>query len=231
MSVPSNPILVVSYIDQTRASLAATVNSSGAVAHPCATFCEAENLALTGLFSGLLVDLTSIIKSKGEEKIVAYTLTNFFPTLRVRAMGSMLVPMSMPGSASQDKNLEDFLSKTCGAFTPRMLRVSRRHLVCLPTLLHYKGEEYRGFTTDISWGGAFIVDVFSDRFTAGNDVVVLLPDYGFRLDATIRWTRPWGQRFAPGIGISFGPLDESVVNVFSSLFKTSREFDRDRLTG
>ena len=230
MTLPPYPILVVSYNEETRAALVATLANSGASALPCATFCEAEDLALAGLYSGLLVDLPSIIKSKGEEKIVAYTLANFFPTLRVRTMGSMLVPMAMPGSAKQDKNLGDFLSKTCLAFSSRTLRVFRRHPVCVSTLIQCKGEEFRGFTTDLSWGGAFVVDVFSERFAGKNDIIVSFPDYGFILDASIRWSRPWGQRFAPGIGISFGTLNESVILTFTGLLKTSWEFDRDRLT-
>lgn len=228
--LPPHPILVISYTDETRAALVATLNNNGVLAASCATFCEAENLALEGLYSGILVDLPSIIKSKGEEKIVAYTLTNFFPTLRVRAMGSMLVPMTMPGSAKQDKNLGDFLSITCPAFVPRTLRVFRRHPVCISTLLHCKGEEYRGFTLDLSWRGAFIVDVFSERFAGESNIAISFLETGFTLDSTIRWTKPWGRRFAPGIGVSFNELNESVITVFSGILKTSREFDRDRLT-
>ena len=104
MAQPSHPILVVSYGEETRAALVTTLNNNGASTVSCATFCDAENLALAGLYSGILVDLPSIIKSKGEEKIVAYTLANFFPILRVRTMGGMLVPMAMPGSAKQDKS-------------------------------------------------------------------------------------------------------------------------------
>ena len=230
MALPLYPILVVSYVDETRAALAATLTNNGVTAVSCATFCEAENLALEGLYGGMLIDLPSIIKSKGEEKMVAYTLTNFFPTLRVRAMGSMLVPMTMPGSAKQDRSLADFLSVTCPSFVPRALRAFRRHPVCLPTILHCNGAEYRGFTKDLSWGGTFIVDVFSERFADEAGVSVTFPDCGFTLDASIRWTKPWGHRFAPGIGISFGELDETVITAFSGLLRTSREFDRDRLT-
>lgn len=230
MPTPQYPILVVSYVDETLAALAATLGHNGATAVTCSSFCEAENLALAGLYGGLLVDLPSIIKAKGEEKIVAYTLANFFPTLRVRAMGSMLIPMAMPGSAKQDKNLGDFLTKTCLAFEPRKLRGFRRHPLCLSTLLECNGKEYRGFTMNLSWGGAFIVDVFSEKFADKSNVKLSFPGCGFTLDASIRWTKPWGQNFAPGIGVDFKSLNETVVATFSGFFKTSREFDRDRLT-
>ncbi|MDD2364758.1 MAG: PilZ domain-containing protein [Desulfuromonadaceae bacterium] len=230
MPLPQHPILVVSYIDETRTALAGIVNKTGAVAVPCANFCEAENLALKSLYSGMLVDLPSIIKSKGEEKIVAYTLANFFPTLRVRTMGGMLIPMAMPGSAKQDKNLDDFLNKTCEAFMPRTLREFKRHSVYCSTTLHYNDKEYRGFTGNISWGGAFIVDVYPEKFTDGGVITVDFLNFGFSLDASIQLIKPWGERFPPGIGIMFRELNESALSTFSTYFKTTREFDRDRLT-
>lgn len=229
MLVSLYPILVVSYVDETRTALLNILGKSGVVGVACATFCDAENMALNGKFSGMLVDLPSIIKSKGEEKIVAYTMANFFPTLRVRTMGGMLIPMAMPGSAKQDKNLDDFLNKTCLAYTPRPLREFRRHPLCISTLLHCNNQEYRGFTQNISWGGAFIVDVFSERFADETDIKVEFLDFGFGIDASIRWYKTWGERFAPGVGIRFKELDESVISTFSGSFKTSREFDRDRL--
>ena len=230
-SVPY-PIMVVSYIDETRAALTAILDSNDTPAVPCATFCEAESLALQGLYSGLLVDLSSIIKSKGEEKIVAYTLTNFFPTLRVRTMGSMLVPMAMPGSAKQDKSLDDFLNKTCQAFGPRKLREFRRHPVCLSTLVNYKGEEIRGFTLDISWGGTFIVDLQSEKYSVGDSLTITLTEFQCQMPAVVNRIAIWGtQRHAPGVGLSFTALDEMAESIIAGIIKTRKEFDRDRLTG
>jgi hypothetical protein len=230
MLLPPYPILVVSYIDETRAALTNVMNKAGVVAVPCANFCEAENMALKGLFSGILVDLTSIIKSKGEEKIVAYTLANFFPMLRVRTMGTMIVPMAMPGSAKQDKSLDDFLYKTCISFTPKRLRQFRRHPVCLSTLVTYKGEEMRGFTMNISWGGTFVVDLQAERYRVGDPTSILIPEFGCNIPAEVRRIMPWGVlRHSPGIGLCFSSLDETVTSVIASITRTRKEFDRDRL--
>ena len=227
---PLHPILVVSYSDDSRAALAATLRNLGVQVACCASFCEAEELALGGLYGGLLIDLPSIIKSKGEEKVVAYTLANFFPTLRVRTMGTMLIPMTMPGNAKQDKSLDDFLAATCQAFTPRTLRAHRRHPLCLSTIVSCNGWEHRGFTQNISWGGAFIVDVFSERFAGERAISIAFVDCGFALEASIRWIKPWGGKSAPGIGVSFATIPPSVVPLLASILKTCREFDRDRLT-
>lgn len=226
-----NPILVVSYIDETRDALVKTLKSSNALPVACTTFCEAENLALKEIFSGLLVDLPSIIKSKGEEKIVAYTLANFFPTLRVRTMGGMIVPMAMPGSAKQDKNLGDFLTKTCSAFVPRTLRAFKRHPVCLSTLITHNDVELRGFSLDISWGGMFIVDLDLERFSVGDQVKIFLPEFGCTIHAEIRNIKQWGiRRQAPGIGLSFSQFDEETEKIIASITRASKEFDRDRLS-
>ena len=232
MPLPLHPILVISYINETRAALTVNLNKTGAVAVPCASFCEAENLVLKGLYSGILVDLPSIIKSKGEEKVVAYTLTNLFPTLRVRTKGGLLVPMAMPGSVKQDKSLDDFLQISCVAYTPKQLREFRRHPVCLSTLITHRNQELRGFTLDVSWGGAFIVDLQADRFKVGDPVTILIPEFGCLIPAEVRRIKPWGiLRHAPGIGLSFRNLDETVESVIAAITGTSREFDRDRLVG
>jgi hypothetical protein len=231
MLLPPHPILVVSYADETREALSAILNQTGAVAVPCSSFCAAENFALKDLYSGILVDLPSIIKSKGEEKIVAYTLANFFPTLRVRTIGGMLIPMAMPGSAKQDKNLTDFLQVTCSAYIPKRLREFRRHPVCLSTLVTYNNQDTRGFTLDISWGGMFIVDLQAERFSREDTVSILLPEFGCHIAAEIRRIKPWGmERHPPGIGIKFGALDETVEAVIAGITRTRKEFDRDRLT-
>lgn len=229
MTLLPYPILVISYNDDTRAALVAALNNNNVTAIACASFCDAENLALEGKYNGILVDLPTIIKSKSEEKIVAYTLANCFPTLRVRAVGSALIPMSMPGGAKQDKNINDFLTKTCASFYPRKLRAYRRHPVCLSTILKYKGEEFRSFTQDLSWGGAYLVDVFTEKFATDTETIISFPELGFDLSSKINWINPWGQRNTPGIGVSFFTLSESVESAFAVIFRARKEFDRDRI--
>lgn len=146
-------------------------------------------------------------------------------------MEGMLVPMATPRSARQDKSLDDFLHVTCVAYTPKRLREFRRHPVCLSTLLTYKGHELQGFTLDISWGGTFIVDLQAERFNIGDPVIILIPEFGCHIPAEVRRIKPWGiLRHAPGIGLRFSGLDETVESVIAGITKTRKEFDRDRLT-
>lgn len=223
-------ILVVSYNSASRAALVSSLNGYDVSATVCTTFLEAEEHSLQGLYNGLLVDLPSMVKAKGEEKIVAYTLANFFPTLRVRAIGAALVPMVMPGSAKQDNSLVDFLTKTCPAFPPSRPRAHKRHPVCLFTVMRYGGEELRGFTLDVSWGGAFIVVMRPERFSVGEGVDVYLPQFDRSVRVNICWIMPWGIKSAPGIGVSFTEMDEELETILSGVLKTRKEFDRDRLS-
>ncbi len=229
MASPGLSILVVSYSDDIRAALVATLNGYDVSAVACSSFCVAEEHALHGLHNGLLVDLPSMVRAKGEEKIVACTLANFYPTLRVKAIGNALIPMAMPGSSKQDRSLNEFLTRSCPAFVPRALRAHRRHAICALTLLVYRGEALRGVTLNISWGGAFIMDTQAERFQAGESVEVRFPRYGGVARAVIRRVVPWGMENPPGIGVSFQEMDQDLETALAGILKTRREFDRDRL--
>jgi hypothetical protein len=229
MSLSQNHILVISYSDKTREILRENLKMSGIAAICCSSFCEAENQAVLNLCSGILVDLTSMIKARGEEKIVACSLTGFYPTLRVRSDGLMLIPTTMPDGTKQDNSLSDFLQYTCAAFPPRMLRAYKRHKITVSALLIHKEVEIRTFTLDISWGGAFLVDTLPDKFTLMEKVEIRFPEFGCSVDAEIRWIQLWGDRYAAGTGVKFEFVGSSLEAALCSILKTTREKDRARL--
>ena len=227
---PRFPILVISYGEESRKALAENLLKRDIPFEVCSTFCEAENLAIAGLFNGILVDLPSIVKAKGEEKIVACSLTGFYPTLRARAVGSVLVPMAMPGDAKQDSSLDSFLNKTCEGFYPRKLRLHRRHDICLPTVRIGADAEERGFTLNISWGGFFIVDMSPENHRPGDQLVLRLPTFDdLEIVTNVRWIQSWGRHHAPGIGVQFEVVDEVLENALSRFLKQKKEKDRDRV--
>jgi len=108
----SRSILVVSYVEATLELLVKNLIPLDVTAIACNNFCDAEKLALKNTYSGILIDLTSIINAKSEEKVVSYGLASVYPSLRVRSMGAMLIPMAMPGDAKQDNSLKDFVNNT-----------------------------------------------------------------------------------------------------------------------
>lgn len=229
MPLLDQPVIVISVSDETRAALAASLQPFDLELALCPTFLDAEDLALGGLYNGILVDLPSIVKAKGEEKIVACSLTGFFPTLRVRVMGSMLIPMTMPGAAKQENSVSDFINRACKNFTPRRLRAHHRHSIGISVTTCVAGVATRAFTLNISWGGAFIVDFNPERFSVGDTLTLFFQEPGCTVEATVCWIHSWGLRHAPGIGVQFTTISEQLGNFLLFLLKRARDHDRDRL--
>lgn len=219
-----HPVLVIAYNDTARAALAASLGSYGVRAEPCSTFCEAESFALRAPYQGILVDLASMIKAKAEEKVVAYTLAGLYPTLRVKTMGTMLIPMAMAGDVKQDKSLHDFLTKTCAQFKPRRLRANRRRAICVPTYL----GAVRGFTLNISWSGLFIVDMNPERFSVGEEIRVSIPDFGLEVEVSVARVQDWGQHRPPGIGVRFEHMSQELEDNLLALLRCDKDKDHDR---
>jgi hypothetical protein len=218
------PVLVIAYDERVLAVLAQSLAPFTSRVEPCASFCAAESIVLQVACQGVLVDLTAMIKAKSEEKIVAYTLASFFPTLRVRAMGPMIVPMALAGEAKQEKSLGDFITRTCAGFAPRRLRRHKRRAICLPTFL----GEHRGFTLNISWGGAFLADMNPERFCLGDRLVLSLPDFGLDVEVEVARIQLWGAHRPPGIGVSFVELAPELEKSLRGLLQSSKDSDHDR---
>ena len=223
------PILVVSYVDDIRAALVSNLERAAVAGIPCASFCEAEDIARDGVYSGILVDLQSIIKAKGDEKLVACSLTGFYPTLRVRALGGMLVPMAMPGDAKQDSSLKDFLEKSCRAFTPRRLRLHRRRDSVHSALVGDPESDSRVTVMNISWGGLFLMDLQAERRSVGETIRIRLREFDVEIDGEVRWVRPWGERKIPGAGVAFRGMGEGLDKLLFALIQRDRHNDRDRM--
>ena len=224
-----SPILVISYVEATRDAIIASLREQGAAAAGCSSFGEAEQLALAGPYSGVLVDLTAMVKAKDEEKVIACSLANVYPTLRVRAMGSMLIPMTMPGTATQDKSLGEFLRKSCAGFKPRRLRAARRYELWVPVTREAAGQSVRGGTADLSWGGAFIVDLYPERVQVGEELVFILDGCGAPARAAVVWAEPWGTRRMPGYGVRFLEMTTQLEATLTALLPAGSRQARDRL--
>ena len=222
------PVLAVAYDEKSRAALAASTAAFGVQSVACASFLEAESYALTGDCRGILVDLATMIRAKDEERVVAHSLTGIYPTLRVKTMGAMLIPMIMAGDAKQDGSLKEFLNKSCLQFTPRRLRQNKRKAICIPTHI---GHE-RGFTVNVSWSGAFIADTTPERFGVGERISVkflVAPAVELATEVLIVRIQQWGEYRTPGIGVQFLDLDQQLEASLLAWLKTDKDKGRDRL--
>jgi Tfp pilus assembly protein PilZ len=228
VSSASAPVLVVAYDEKARAALAASTAPYGVDAVSCASFREAQDYARFHSCRGIMVDMATMIGSNDEEKTIAWTITTLYPALRVKSMGAMLIPMAMAGDVNEQKSLKEFLTTTCERFAPRRMRAHRRRDFCIPTRI----AEGRGFTTNISWGGAFIVDTCSERFSIGDDVSVrFLFQSALEVSGVVVVVRHegWEEHRPPGIGVRFKEISPELERNLALLLRTDKDHDRDRL--
>lgn len=219
--------LVISFDDKTRASIVRAASQTGAIVLACSTFAEAESHALEELVSGVVVDIITMLKAKDGDKVIAHTLNALFPFLRVRAHGKAIVPMQMAQMrVSQLTGLDAFFTWAASDFTARRLRASKRMSVCLPAMV---GTSC-GYTADLSWGGAFIVDAEAGkRFSAGDTVTVSFSDLGAEIPAVVLRVRPWGGRQVPGIAVQFLEISDENQRRMATVLPNCKHTDRDRL--
>lgn len=212
------PVLVVASDEKARAALAAIPAPYGINAVPCASFREAQEYASSHRCRGIIVDLTTMIGSDDEEMEIACTLTMLYPALRVKSIGAMLIPVTMAGGTEQERSLKEFFTVTCERFAPRKVRAHSRRDYCIPTRI----GEVHGFTTNISWGGAFIVDTCSERFSIGEDVSVRFlfqPSVELSGVAEVVRLEGWGEHRPPGIAVRFKELGPELERNLSLLLR------------
>lgn len=177
-------------------------------------FNEALRMTIDCPYSGLLVDILTLVRCSKEEKTIAYDCINFYPTLRIkwdpRLQSITPGPQeSPPGAADSDAALAHFVNERCSTSPPRCLRRFNRKDSYLSLLLAAgdgatADESVKTFTVNISQGGAFVHTTRS--FEKHDQVWLSFP--GLPGDAPIRagvcWSIPWGGcRSIPGIGVMF----------------------------
>jgi Tfp pilus assembly protein PilZ len=187
-----------------------------AVAYDIAgSFNEVLQMSTDNAYSGLIVDILTLIRSSKEEKAIAYDCINYYPCIRVkwdaRHKSMSLIPLEESASTDTGGTLSCFIDTRCRPFTARTLRKHPRKELALSLLLS-RSQEFpeersaKSFTVNISEGGAFVYTL--EPFSRG-DVVWLrfldLPDEPVR--GVVCWRVQWGAcRSIPGIGVMFDPI-------------------------
>jgi hypothetical protein len=123
------------------------------------------------------------------------------------------------------QNLNDFLTKTCAVFLPRPLRSHKRKAVCIPICI----GTTRGFTLNISWSGAFIADMYPERFFVGEDITLSIPDFELEVEVIVARIQEWGHHHPSGIGVMFKNMSQELESDLFALLKSNRHKDHDRL--
>lgn len=209
-------VLMVVNEPEARLAYEEKLSGTGVACRTVASFKELLQLTVEGAYSGLLIDVPTLIRSSKEEKSIAYECINFYPTLRMkwdpRLKNVSFSPQEHGGATDTQGALAHFIEKRCRAFAARSLRRFNRKDTYLSLILHERSDcdatySLKTFTVNLSQGGAFVH--CCDPRPKGARVLLGLvglpgPD---PLPAKVCWSIPWGgSRCIPGIGVMFDPV-------------------------
>jgi Tfp pilus assembly protein PilZ len=176
------------------------------------SFSDVLSLSVEKAYSGLIVDILTLIRSSKEEKMIAYDCINLYPCLRVKwnPGPKALSPAPLDQGLSPDTEaLRNFIEQRCKPFTPRTLRKYNRKDTFLSALLSTCGDcgieqSLKTFTVNISRGGAFVHTTMP--FRKEETVWLQFSEIagGGPVKGAACWQIPWGSsRAIPGIGVQF----------------------------
>jgi hypothetical protein len=186
-----------------------------------ASFNDVLSMSIENPYSGLMIDILTLVRSSKEEKLIAYDCINFYPTLRVkwdaRQKSMNLSPLEQSFSADTKATLGLFIENRCKTFAARSLRRFARKDTSLSVLLSRTAEfsendAIKTFTVNVSRGGAFLHTTL--RFAKGERVWLRFIEMSdpAPVQAVVCWQIEWGGRSIPGIGVMFDRLSEGQAS-------------------
>lgn len=225
--------LIVSVSPETRAAITNSLQTEKVALIECTSFLEAEQIALSQPICAVVADIPTIIKSKGDEQLVASSLQNIFPFIRVKARGALVMPITNISDIG-NPNITSHFETICSRFVPRCLRAYKRYKTIVPVVIHRNhGPSCQSVTLDISWGGAFVILNGTVDFDAGNELTLDMPTLTISVKAVVVRTNSWGKHgIAPGLGLRWtSEMDSILSEGLSKVLGVDRSNDRDRLLG
>ena len=208
-------ILMVVKEPEARLAYEETLGRVGVHYHTAEDFKEVLRMTIDGAYSGLLVDILTLIRSSKEEKTIAYDCINFYPTLRMkwdaRQKSISCSPQEHALSADTEGALTHFIEKRCKSFSARSLRRFNRKDTYLNLLLCASPDAggVKTFTVNVSQGGAFVHT--AEQLAKGSRAWLSVPDMPGEepVQVTVCWSIAWGGcRSIPGVGVMFDALSE-----------------------
>lgn len=162
-------------------------------------------------FSGIFLDVPSLVRASKDEKAALYDLIHIFPTLRVKwdprnSSVRALFYDSVPGP---DAGIETFVREQCVRFAPRTTRQRERASLQLNILVSPDPsfpEEItaRTATLNLTTFGCFIIGV--ENWPRGSRLWVRVPNLSdpAPIEVEVRWRKEWGELpGVPGAGVKF----------------------------
>lgn len=162
-------------------------------------------------YSGLLVDVPTMIRCECEDKNRITRIMNRFPVLRVMynpAFGGIR-GLAQGGTIRDNRDLGEFILHECVPFEPRSIRIAQRsqvhfNVMLLDEIEQPENEAERTVTINISEQGCFVYSVNDWELHKPAWVVVNEFEDKTPIELKVRWRGKWGVTMCmPGIGASF----------------------------
>ncbi len=161
-------------------------------------------------YSGLLVDVPTMIRCQCPDKNRITRIMERFPVLRLmfnQAYGGIR-GMAHGGTIKDNRSLEEFILYECVPFIPRSIRVAERkdivfNVRLMDELDHLERAELT-VTTNVSEHGCFVYSVKDWIIDAPAWMVVNEFEDHTPIELKVCWLHKWGETMAvPGIGVRF----------------------------
>lgn len=194
--------MVVAKNEDTRAFVAASLQSKGVDALLLASLSDLTRTLQDNSVNGILLELTTLVTASQADKQVVQEVLEFFPNAKFKVADNDLRVLS--------HSLEDFVAE-CNRFKARPIRrCPRKERVLAVYLSADESFEHaeKAVTANISASGIFVYSPHD--WNIGERVWLRFPENDVVLSGVIRTFHSWGNnRYIPGIGIKLDQPGES----------------------
>jgi len=193
----------------------------------CISSPDGMTAALTCVaYSGLLVDVPTMIRCECEDKNRITRIMDRFPVLRLMYNPHFggIRGLAQGGTLRDNRDLGEFILEECVPFYPRSIRVAPRkevilNVLLLDTICDAALAAERTVTVNLSEHGCFIYSVSDWQLLSSAWIVVNEFEDKTPIELKIRWCGRWGEAMRmPGIGTSFESMTpQQSTQLFSLL--------------
>jgi len=172
---------------------------------------EMTNALIDAEYSGVLVDVPTMIRCECEDKNRITRVMDRFPVLRLMYNPSFggIRGLAQGGTMRDNRDLSDFILHECIPFRPRSIRLAQRQDITFNVLLLddldcLEAKAERTVTVNVSEHGCFVYSANDWNLHSPAWLIVNEFDDKTPIELKIRWHGAWGHRMSlPGIGTSF----------------------------
>ena len=198
--------------------------------HP--SLMELRNKSHGKLYSGFLVDIRTLIKSTGGEKLFFSHLLQYFPVMRVtKKPGSEsfsgLIESRDIGRLKGNALLDAFVMDLCRKNPPREIPSGRQQGIFRSVLVYYSNNFSRekpekAVIENLTTKSCFLVT--NDEISKGANVWLAFTDMQDQtpMGCEVKWTKKWrpGSLYLPGLGLTFVAMTDPQVGELAKMTKS-----------